>query len=349
MIWSTLEIQSPFERLNMSNSKLAALREKFSKQAAQQGGGSQYFPFFTAPYDTTTQIRFLQDKNPNNPLDFLQLKKSHTFMINGKKTVVPCLTMYEDENGVPHKCPACDLARDFYKSNDKDHGKLFYASKSYIAQALIETTPVTKTDGGTYEGEIRLLELSTSIYNIIKGAFDSGDDLEYIPYVQLDNNDDPTYSFRIKRVELAGYANYTNSRFSARPTVVEDELWNKMVSQAIDLSTVLAKNPGVKRMEDAIEAVLSGRPMDESEEAPAPTPKAKPAAAVKKPSFDDEEDDEPVVVKKKPAPVVEEDEDDEPAPAPVAKKKPVVEDDDVDDDAMRLLAQISERRAAAGK
>lgn len=332
----------------MSNSKLAALREKFSKQAAQQGGGSQYFPFFTAPYDTTTQIRFLQDKNPNNPLDFLQLKKSHTFMINGKKTVVPCLTMYEDENGVPHKCPACDLARDFYKSNDKDNGKLFYASKSYIAQALIETTPVTKTDGGTYEGEIRLLELSTSIYNIIKGAFDSGDDLEYIPYVQLDNNDDPTYSFRIKRVELAGYANYTNSRFSARPTVVEDELWNKMVSQAIDLSTVLAKNPGVKRMEDAIEAVLSGRPMDESEEAPAPTPKAKPADAVKKPSFDDEEDDEPVVVKKKPAPVVEEDED-EPAPAPVAKKKPVVEDDDGDDEAEAILAQIRKRRAAAGK
>lgn len=326
----------------MAISKLAALREKFAKQTTQQSGGSQYFPFFTAPYDTTTQIRFIQDKNPNNPLDFLQLKKTHMFMINGKKTMIPCLSMYEDENGVPHKCPACELSRDYYKSGDKDNGKLFYASKSYIAQALIETTPVTKTDGGSYEGEVRLLDLSTSIYNIIKGAFDSGDDLEYIPYVQLDTNEDPTYSFRIKRVELAGYANYTNSRFSARPTNLDEELYNKLVSQAIDLSTVIAKNPGVQRMEDAIEAVLSGRPLEDHDEA-AP---AKPKAAIKKPAFD--EDDEPAPVSKKPAPVVD-DEDDEPVKP--AKKPAVVADDDEDEDAeaANILAQIRARRAAAGK
>lgn len=327
----------------MAISKLAALREKFAKQATQQSGGSQYFPFFTAPYDTTTQIRFIQDKNPNNPLDFLQLKKTHAFMINGKKTMIPCLSMYEDDNGVPHKCPACDLARDYYKSGDKENGKLFYAAKSYIAQALIETTPVTKTDGGSYEGEVRLLDLSTSIYNIIKGAFDSGDDLEYIPYVQLDTNEDPTYSFRIKRVELAGYANYTNSRFSARPTNIDEELYNKLVSQAIDLSTVIAKNPGVQRMEDAIEAVLSGRPLDEHDE---PAPTAKPKVAIKKPAFD--ENDEPASISKKPAPVVD-DEDDEPVKP--AKKPAVVVDDEDDEDAeaANILAQIRARRAAAGK
>lgn len=330
-----------------SNSKLAALREKFAKQSTQQSGGSQYFPFFTAPYDTTTQIRFIQDKNQNNPLDFLQLKKSHTFVINGKKTTIPCLSMYEDDNGVPHRCPACELSRDFYKSNDKDNGKLFYANKTYIAQALIETTPVTKTDGGSYEGQVRLLELSSSIYNIIKGAFDSGDDLEYIPYVQLDNNDDPTYSFRIKRVELAGYANYTNSRFSARPTVVEDDLWNKLVSQAIDLSTVLAKNPGVKRMEDAIEAVLSGRPMDNDDDAePAPTKSAS-KPSIKKPKFDDDDDSDAPTIKNKP----KLDEDDEVPVVAATKRTPPVtsDDDDGDDEAEAILEQIRKRRAAAGK
>lgn len=324
----------------MSSSKLAALREKFAKQTTQQSGGSQYFPFFTAPYDTTTQIRFIQDKNPNNPLDFLQLKKTHTFMINGKKTMIPCLSMYEDDHGVPHKCPACDLARDYYKSGDKENGKLFYASKSYIAQALIETTPVTKTDGGSYEGEVRLLDLSTSIYNIIKGAFDSGDDLEYIPYVQLDTNEDPTYAFRIKRVELAGYANYTQSRFLNRPSNLDEALYNKLVSQAIDLSTVIAKNPGVQRMEDAIEAVLSGRPLDDHDE---PAPAAKPKVMIKKPAFDDEDDDAPVVTKK-PAPVA--DEDDEPVKP---TKKPAVVSDDEDAEAAAILAQIRARRAAATK
>lgn len=329
-----------------SSSKLAALREKFSKQNTSQSNGSQYFPFFTAPFDSTTQIRFVQDKNPNNPLDFLQLKKTHTFMIGGKKTVIPCLSMYEDDNGVPHKCPACELSREYYKAGDKENGKLFYAAKSYIAQALIEATPVTKTDGGSYEGELRLLDVSTTLYNIIKTAFGSGEDLEYIPYVQLDNNDDPTYAFRIKRTQNGEYANYTTSRFAAKPTIIKDELWEELKSKAIDLSTILAKNPGVKRMEDAMEAVLSGRPMEESEDdAPKVTLKKKKTIVV-----EEDEDDEPVIVtKKKPVVVVEEDDDDE--PVVVTKKKPVVvvEDDDEDIEAENILAQIRNRRAAAGK
>ena len=62
-------------------------------------------------------IRFLPDKNQDNPLGFLVEKLSHALTINGERKTVPCLRMYGED------CPICAVSSAYYKDEDKENGK----------------------------------------------------------------------------------------------------------------------------------------------------------------------------------------------------------------------------------
>lgn len=310
----------------MSNkASFSSLKERFAKT---KGGGGQnnYYPFYKIPEDSQATIRFLADKNEDNPLAFLVEKVYHELTINGEKKTVPCLHSYGEA------CPICAVSKEYYDAGDKVNGKKFYRKKSYIAQALIVEDPMTEGDSAA--GQVKLISIGYSLFNIIRDAFESNE-LDEAPYAHIGGT-----NFLIKRTKKGEFSNYDLSKFARRSTNLTDEQIEYVESQVIDLSTLLPKKPDLEKVETMLESALTGKRFAEDDEEDEDTSsfgkfkKNKPAAS------DSDEDAAPVRTSKRPA--VEEDEE---VPAPKARRVAADEGDE-DDEAAALLQQLQAKRAA---
>lgn len=229
----------------MSNLTMDQLRAAFKKTEKQTKLPNNYYPFWDMKVNESATVRFLPDKNTQNPLGFIIEKKQHTLMINGQKRKVACLDMYGE------KCPICQVSRDYYKIDDKDNGKKYYRSVQYIAQAIIVENPLpTKEGEDDPVGKVRLLALGPQIYKIIKDSFESGE-LDELPY-HFENGTD----FVIKKDKQGEYSSYSLSKFSRRERALdEDTIANLKLT---DLVTVLPKNPGLEKVTAMLEADMTG-------------------------------------------------------------------------------------------
>lgn len=322
-----------------TNPRLAALRAQFGEQ--QQGGSresftNKYYPFWNMKPGQRAVIRFLPDRDTNNPRMFMVEKVSHALTINGQKKTVPCLSMYGED------CPICKVSQDYYKVNDKINGKKYWRKKQYIAQALIveDPLPADAETGTTHQGQVRYIALGYQLYNIIKEAFASEDD----PLDDSPDSFENGYDFIIKKTEQGDYSTYTmGTKFhSKQRALTEDEL---AVAEEgmIELATLLPKHPGTEKVRAMLNADLNGEDYqdgerrsgdhdgvgDDDDTPPARPTSAKSAAPARaaKPAADD-------------PPF-------EPDPTPVAKpttKATTADEGSSDVDAM--LAAIRARRAA---
>lgn len=304
-------------------SELAALRASFDD--APQGDRQRepfqnnYYPFWDMKAGQRAVARFLPDKDASNKRRFLVEQVFHNLVVNGKKTKVPCLSMYGEE------CPICKVSQDFYKVKDEVNGKKYWRKKQYLAQALIIEDPLAPNaeTGETHVGKVRTLSLGYQIYNIIKDAYSSTDDpLDAPPY---DMNEG--YDFIIKKTQQGEYSSYTTgTKFHSKQRALTDEELAAAEEGMIELNTLLPKNPGRDNVVAKLNADMNG------EEAPeAPAPRAHKPAATRP---------------------VQHTEDDDETPAPVASKTrpaaPVAESSDEDggsDDVDAMLATIKARRA----
>jgi len=232
---------------------LAEMKAAYSSTTPTQNQNgprdSNYYPFWDMQYNEKAVIRFVTDKNKDNPRGFLVEKVFHNLTINGQRTSVPCLSMYDEE------CPICKLSQEYYKAEDEENGKKYYKKRQNIAQAIIveDPLPADKVTGETHEGKLRYLAINYQLYNIIKEAF-AGDELEYTP-----DDEDNGYDFIIKKTEQGKYASYTlGTKFAGRSRpLTEDELVT-VEESAIDLSTLLPKNPGVDKVRAQLNADVNG-------------------------------------------------------------------------------------------
>jgi len=305
----------------------AAYASKDSSNTERSSNG--YYPFWNMKVGESCTIRFLADKNDENPLGFLKEKLMHNLEINGEKKTVPCLKTYGEN------CPICKTSADFYKveGDDSPNGKKYWRKKQYIAQALVlkDPLPADKDSGETHVGKVRFINLSFQIYNVIMEAF-KGDELEEIPSAV-----EGGYDFIIKKTQQGKYDSYTvGTKFSKQRDLTDEEI-EVANENSVDLETLLPRNPGFEKVQAMLDAALTGGTYSESkgtsdDEEEAPKPKAKPAAA-KKPVVEDEEEEDVPVAKtpaKKPAP-------------PKVEEETSEGDTDVDD----MLATIRARRKAA--
>lgn len=266
-----------------AKNKLDFLKAAFDKKT---GGGDQswklFFPFWKAPDDSTTIVRFLPDLDDDNSLGFLVENLQHELVINGQKKKVPCLAMHGEN------CPICELSRKYYDDGNEDMGKKYYKKKSYIGQVIVIETPVEHDQSQL----VKLIEFGPAVFKQIQAAFQSGD-LEEAPY-ELKGG----YNFRIKKTKSGQYASYSTSSFSPKRSDLDDD-----VIESLQLFN-LADYRGKKIDRTSIGAMLiadqTGQPygVDEGEDSPAPAAKTS-----------------------KPAPKADEGED-SPAPAPTAKAEP---------------------------
>lgn len=317
----------------MSKRTLADLKAAYA--STEREGGQQftnnYYPFWNMKTGERAVVRFLPDKNEDNPRGFLVEKVFHNLEINGKKRMVPCLSMYGEE------CPVCKVSQDYYKNKDETNGKKYWRKKQYIAQVIVveDPLPADENTGETHEGKVRFLTLGWQLYNVVKEAFASEDEpLEGVPYDFEDG-----YDFIIKKSEQGNYASYqVGSKFMGKQRALGDEELEIVEEGLTDLTTLLPKNPGLEKVQAMLNADLNNENFedgdnsdsDESDEE-APAPKAKPT---------------PKPTAKPTKKVVDEEE----APAPKATKKAPKADESDDEAGMtdvdEMLAAIRARRNA---
>ena len=308
---------------------LDQLKAAFKKNEPREGGNrpNNYYPFWDMKVGEQAELRFLPDKNPENPLGFMVEKMMHTLIINGENKSVPCLRMYGEE------CPVCKVSGAYYKEEGKGspNGKKYWRKKQHIAQALIISDPLAPNaeTGETHEGKVRFVALGYQLFNVIKEAFESGD-LDDVPF-----SFEGGYTFVIKKTQQGEYSTYAlGSRFKPKSVKLDPEVIEFVQDNMVDLTTLLPANPGAEKVESMLEAALTGAEYnaggsdksDDHDGAPAETTKAArkplPLAAALKASDDDE------------------------SPPFDVEKKPSATTESVDDEADKILAQIRARRGA---
>lgn len=233
----------------MAKLTLEALKSQFKKsENTNDGGQNNYYPFWDMEIGEQAVVRFLPDKNEDNPLGFMVEKLMHTLVINGEKKSVPCLKMYGED------CPICKVSAAFYKKDDKDNGKKYWRKKQYLAQGLIIEDPLNpnKETGEKHQGKVRHLALGNKLYDSIKDAFESGD-LDDLPYLYEGGT-----NFVIKKRQQGEYADYSRSSFVKHSSDLDDETVSHVTAALIDLSTLLPKNPGFDKVEAMLNAAMSG-------------------------------------------------------------------------------------------
>ena len=256
-----------------TQSKLDFLKSAFEKKTGGGGGGDQswklFFPFWKAPDDSTTIVRFLPDLDEDNSLGFLVENLQHELVINGQKKKIPCLAMHGES------CPICELSRKYYDEGNEDMGKKYYKKKSYIGQIIVIESPIEHDQSQL----VKLIEFGPAVFKQIQAAFQSGD-LEEVPYAFKGG-----YNFRIKKTKSGQYASYSTSSFQPKQSDLDDD-----VLEAIQLFN-LSEYRGKKVDRASIEAMLIADQTGQSyndggndDDAPAPTPTAKPATKVAAPA-----------------------------------------------------------------
>jgi len=208
MFMHFINFERNFIMAKKSLAELAAAFEQKAGGAATDQRWKKFFPFWKAAVDTTSTIRFLPDLDEDNPMGFLVKDVTHDLVVNGKKTTVACLKMYDEE------CPICNLSSKYYEEENKDMGKKYYRKINYIGQCLVIETSVEHDTNEL----VKLVSFGPAVYQQIQAAFKSGD-LEEAPY-ELKGG----YNFRIKKTQKGQYASYDTSNFSPKQTDVGDDV-----------------------------------------------------------------------------------------------------------------------------
>jgi hypothetical protein len=258
---------------------LADLAAAFTAKANDGGNADwkKFFPFWKAPVDSVSTVRFLPDADESNPMGFLVENLVHELTINGKREKVACLKMYGEA------CPICELSARFYDKNSPEHneelGQKFYRKKSYVGQVLVLESPVEHDA----DQLVKLIEFGPQVFKQIQAAFQSGD-LDNAPF-DLKGG----YNFRFRKTLTgSGQNSYTTSSFAPKQTDVSDDVIESI--QLFDLKNYRAARVDRAAMEAMLVAAQTGGTYEGDEggdEAPAPAPvasKPTPAAAAPAPA-----------------------------------------------------------------
>lgn len=232
---------------------VADLAAAFERKNTGGGGNPTwklFFPFWKAPKDSTTTVRFLPDADSSNPFAFLVQNFTHELFINGKKQVVACLKMYGED------CPICALSAHYYDEKSPEHnkelGKKFYRKMSYIGQVLVLDSPVAHADENQL---VKLIDFGPQIFKQIDAGFKSGD-MEAVPYDYKEG-----YNFRIRKTETGGGQNsYITSNFAPKQQPLADDLIEKI--QLFNLAEYREKKTPRETLEAMLLSASTGAPME---------------------------------------------------------------------------------------
>lgn len=273
----------------MALKSLEELQKALSNKDSSTSG-AKYYPFHKITEDQQARVRFLPDRDPNNPRGFLIERVTHNLTINGQFKSTPCLSMYGEE------CPICEASRNFYKEegDDSERGRQYWKKREYVGQVLVVKDPLPKDDdtGENYQGKVMPIVLRTQIYNALKVGIEKGG-LDALPYLYEGGCD-----FLINKVINGDFPSYTSSMFARKSTDLDEEIQAFIEESLVNLSDFIPANPGYKATQDLLTSALGDSTEEEEEEDDDDSPivvtggSSKPAATVEEDEHEDDEDTE---------------------------------------------------------
>lgn len=235
--------------------RLAALEKALDNQKEPKNFGpapwKKFYQFWKMPVDSTAIVRFLPDKNQDNPRKFLVENFTHKLNVGGKTKVVPCLSMYGEA------CPCCELSAKFYAEGDEDQGLKYYKKRSYIAQVVLIDSPFAEElEDGEQEAVVKLIDFGPKVFKCIQAGFKSGD-LEEEPYFYKGG-----YNFRIKKTQSGKWPDYGTSSFAPKASDLDDDLVDLIKENHYDLSEHREKQISRAQMDAYLLADRTGQELD---------------------------------------------------------------------------------------
>lgn len=332
----------------MAKRSLADLKAAWKKNTSSSSDNfpNNYYPFYRMPTDSKATVRFLPDLNEENPLGFVYEKFTHTLKVNGKDRTVPCLKMYGKE------CPICKQSAEYYKEDKakgiekSPRGKALYRRKQTLAQVLVTEDPLQYSDDQEPAlGQVKLINMSYTLINIINSAFDD-EELPEMPYDYQMGTD-----FIIKKTQKGDHANYELSKFARKERALTEEELASIEGKLVDLSSLIPECPTDDKVRQLLDAHINGTPVQEGNSSA-----SAPASSNDSNGIDPQtnrqapasygNDSQPAAEDEPPFDVADTTEQ-APAPAAAAEETTPSSDDGYQDEADSILDQLKKNRAAA--
>lgn len=310
---------------------LSELRNNLKKSENKQSNSqsNDYYPYWELPVESQAIIRFLPDKNKDNPYGFFIEKKTHTLVINGENKTVPCMDMYGE------KCPICKVSYDYYTKGDKANQQKYSRKTKRLSQVLVIDDPLQADQNGeSNKGKVKLFGMVFQIYNIIKEAIMNEDDesmMDVSHYAYQGGT-----NFVLKRSKQGQHSSYMLSKFSRKSSDLSDDMIELVEDKLIDLSTLIPKKPDIDSIKKMLEASLTGNDYETEESDGKFDEYSDIAKNIKSDSLNDDDDFMFTKTEKS----------SKPPQASVVDRKKQVEDDDYEVDADALLQRIRDQRSS---
>lgn len=228
----------------------AKLRAKSEQNQNNRNNSGQrqpnaVYPFWDAPDDSTTVVRFLPDGDGDNKFNegffwvnrlMIKLPFQGIKGQNDKPVTVdvPCMKMYGKT------CPIIEETKPWWKDEDlKDTARTYYFNKSAIFQGFVKTGTLKEgKEDIAPENPIRRFVINPTLLTIIKSSI-LDPDIEYLP-TDYDNGLD----FRITKTANGQYSDYKTSSWARKTTSLNDEQRAAIATHGLfDLKSFLPKEP----------------------------------------------------------------------------------------------------------
>ncbi len=260
----------------MEKTRLEILKENILKKRDEDHNregnnhGGDFYPFWVMDFNTRVEVRFLLDKNEENPNGWFVEKKEHRLSINGKNEKIPCMRMFGE------KCPICELSEHYYNASKEyakgtsEHddltakGKYYYRDLRRLTTAFIRIDPIKDSkNNDDSTNTIKVIQFNWSLFNMIQSKVNAMIiDYEQDPF-SIHNGYDFFITKTSKSIDGKLVGDYTTSDFSRQSSAISDDIFDK--STLLDLSSFLPSNPGSDKISRMLESHLSG--LDYSDDA----------------------------------------------------------------------------------
>lgn len=243
--------------------RIAAQENKKQGQGSRGQSDNAIYPHWNIPENTTATVRFLPDKNNDNPWGFWVERQIVNLPFNGIKgdpnakrvTVkVPCVEMYGDN------CPILAEVRPWYKDKTLETmANSYWKKRTYLFQGFVRTNPL---DEVAPANPIRRFIISPQIFPLIKAVLTDPEVME-LPTDYVHGLD-----FHIKKVGKNGskYADYTTSNWARRESPLTEAEQAAIDAHGLfNLSDFLPKKPSeaeLRIIKEMFDASVDGKPYD---------------------------------------------------------------------------------------
>lgn len=251
------------------SSNLEKMREYLKSQeekstAKFESGPSQVYPFWNAPHDSISVLRFLPDGNANNPTFWVENQSiALTFpgivgqQPSSTRFYVPCMRTWTNDAGRPERDKILDFMHNegwWTDPTTKPVAQRYYAKKQDLFHGLVVTDGVQESEENIPANPIRLFRISPDISDILKAAIKS-DDFVYSP---CDYEHGTDFTIRKIHNKTDKWASYTTSNFKRNERPLTDEELAAIEEYGIpDLDSYRPRKPTAEEQDAIFEMFLA--------------------------------------------------------------------------------------------